>query len=314
MRVIVFGAGAVGGLFGGRLALAGHEVLLVARPPIVAAVRSNGLVLEGMTEATVRVDATEALEPGARADWVLLTVKGRDVGAAGRILAGALARRTPIIALQNGLGIEETLRAALGAGGWEDASAWVLRGTHSYGATLVRPGVVRHAGSGELLLPRDDGALAHGTVERARELFASAGVAVHLVDDLPRELWRKALVNAAINPVTADHGLVNGALAKDPWRGQALRLLREAQAAARIAGFDFSDEEADRELFRVVRATAANRSSMLQDLDSGRPTEIEQISGYLASVAERAGVDLPYTRQAIARIHRRESEGRAPTA
>lgn len=306
MRVIVFGAGAVGGLFGGRLALAGHDVLLVARPPVVAAVRAHGLVLEGRTQATVRLEATERLERRASADWVLLTVKGRDVADAGAELARALAAPAPILALQNGLGIEELLVGGLASGGWATPAASVLRAVHSYGATLVAPGVVRHAGDGELLLPRQDGALPPGTVERARTLLASAGLSVRLVDDLARELWRKALVNAAVNPVTADHGVANGALAKDPWRGQALALLREAQRAAHLAGYVFSDDEAERELFRVVRATSTNRSSMLQDLDRGRPTEIEQISGYLLQVAERAGVDLPRTRQAIARIHRRE--------
>jgi 2-dehydropantoate 2-reductase len=116
-------------------------------------------------------------------------------------------------------------------------------------------------------------------------------------------------VNAAINPITADQGIENGALLKEPWRGQAERLLREAQAAARAEGFDFSDEEADRELWRVVRATAQNRSSMLQDLDRGRPTEIEAISGEILAAGGRHGIDLPQTRRALQRIRRREAQG-----
>jgi len=309
VRVIVFGAGAVGGLFGGRLARAGHSVQLVGRASTVAELLEHGLRLEGRTEAVVRVDAAESLPAGSTADFVLLTVKGRDVGAAGRAIARAVLEPIPVVALQNGLGIEDALSRGLAEGGWTDPSRWIVRGIHSYGATLVRAGVVRHAGDGEILLPRADGNLSAGTVDRLAECLRSAGLSVRRVEDLPRELWRKALVNAAVNPVTADHGVPNGTLLRDPWRGQAERLLREAQVAAHLAGYDFGDVEADQELWRVVRATAENRSSMLQDLDRGRPTEIDQISGYLLAVARRAGVDLPFTRQAIERIHLHEARG-----
>lgn len=306
-RVIVFGAGAVGGLFGALLARAGHEVVMVGRPGSVAAVRAQGLIVEGRTKLVVLVTAVERIAPGSRADWVLLTVKGRDVTEAARAIGASLAAPCPVIVLQNGLGIEALAEAGLGAAGWPHAGAWVVRAIHSYGATLVAPGVVRHAGDGEVLLPQSDGSLPAGTIAHLAELLRSAGLEVRLVGDIEREVWRKALVNAAVNPVTADHGVENGQLARDPWRGQAEALLREAQTAARLAGFEFSDEEADRELWKVVRATAKNRSSMLQDLDRGRATEIDTISGYLLTIAERHGVDLPHTRQVIARIQRKEA-------
>ena len=306
-RVIVFGAGAVGGLFGALLARAGHEVVMVGRREFVARVQASGLTVEGRTNLVVPVTAVERMAPDSRADWVLLTVKGRDVREAARAVAASLPDPCPVIALQNGLGIEALTEAGLEAGGWPQADAWVVRATHSYGATLVAPGVVRHAGDGEVLLPQSDGPLPAGTIAHAAELFRSAGLEVRLVVDIQREVWRKALVNAAVNPITADHGVENGQLTRDPWRGQAEALLREAQTAARLAGFEFTDAEADRELWKVVRATAKNRSSMLQDLDRGRRTEIDTISGYLLALAERHGVDLPHTRQAIARIQRKEA-------
>ena len=90
-----------------------------------------------------------------------------------------------------------------------------------------------------------------------------------MVPSIEREEWRKAIVNAAVNPVTADHGVPNGALAADPLRGQALALLEEARRTAEADGFPFTREECASSL-PVVPGSAENRSSMLQDLDAGR--------------------------------------------
>ena len=109
-------------------------------------------------------------------------------------------------------------------------------------------------------------------------------------------------MNAAVNPVTADHGVENGELSKDPLRGQALALLEEARRSAESAEFPFSPEETEREFFRVVRGSARNRSSMLQDLDAGRSTEIDAISGEILRVGVSHGLDLPNTRRIIERI------------
>lgn len=308
MRVLVFGAGAVGGFLGARLASAGHDVVVIARPSMVAAIRSSGLRVVGRSELVTRPRASDSIPPGSGFDVVLLTVKGPALAEAGRAIARSLAEPLLLVAWQNGLGVEVPLAAGLREGGWDHPLRWVVRAVNSYGLTLESPGVVRHAGDGEVLLP-DEGPGAR--VDGARlvaELLRSAQLNVRQVVSFERELWRKALVNAAINPVTADHGVLNGRLLDDPWRGQAVGLLREAQRAAALAGQEFSDAEAEQELWRVVRATAGNRSSMLQDVERGRRTEIDLISGYLLDVADRTGVDLPATRRAVDRIHRRERD------
>jgi 2-dehydropantoate 2-reductase len=312
VRVVVFGAGAIGSLVGARLSRAGHSVLLVGRPDHVAQVQREGLQIDGATVGTFHPDAVTELAPGTEVEVVLLTVKSRSVRTAGRSIASALRSPVPVLALQNGLGIEAELALGLSDGGWTSPEKWVVRGINSYGATLTSPGRVVHAGDGEILLPRADGAALPGAVEKLERLLRDGGFSVRRVDDLPKELWRKAVVNAAVNPVTADHGIRNGELLRDPWREQSERLLREGERAARLEGFEFPESELDHDLWRVVRATAENRSSMLQDLDRGRPTEIDEISGALLAAATRHGVDLPWTRRAIDRIHRREAEARAP--
>ena len=305
MKIVLVGAGAVGSLFGAALFDAGHEVTLVGRPDHVAAIRSAGLRIEGPRARTVRLPATTDLGR-ARADAVLVTVKTFHLLATARAIGAEIAPAAPVLLLENGLGIEAVAEAGLRAGGWTAPAPWLVRAINSVPSTWIAPGVVRETGTGEVLLPTLDAPTpGRAHVPLFRDLLGSAGIPVRLVADFPREVWRKALVNAAINPVTALHGVPNGALAQDPLRAEALQLLREAQAAARAAGFAFPDGEAEADLDRVVRATAENRSSMLQDLDRGRPTEIDAISGELVRIAEAHGIDLPATRAVVAAVRAR---------
>lgn len=311
MRLVIFGAGATGGVLAARLSRAGESVVLVARGPHAESLARSGLVLEGLTEGRFSLAVvTEVADAGA-VDGVALTVKSPDLEAAGEAVARALDPPVPVLALQNGIGIEPRLLCALRAGGWARPEPWVARGVTSMGATLVGPGRVRHAGEGEILL----GLPVPGSGDPAgfwAERLTSAGFAVRRVADLRRELWRKLLVNAAVNPVTADHGIPNGQLTQDPWRGQALGLLAEAVAVARAEGLAFTDAEAEADLWRVVRATATNRSSMLQDLEHGRPTEIEAITGELLRLGRLHGLRLPASERALARIRAKARAGSFP--
>ncbi|MGP8072799.1 MAG: ketopantoate reductase family protein [Thermoplasmata archaeon] len=304
MRVVVFGAGAIGSLLGAYLDRAGHSVLLIVRPDQVAALREAGIRLVGREEGTFRVDAAAELPPGPVPDAVLLTVKSFDLTSAVAAIARGVRPGTPLLLPQNGLGIEEVAARALRAGGWSDPESALVRAVNSMPATWVRPGEVRVAGEGEMILPEPKG-VAAAAIQVFERLLREAGLRVRTVPDFRREVWRKAVVNAAVNPVTAVHGVVNGRLLNSPYRNEAAVLLDEAARTARAMGVELSDEEARADLDRVVRATAENRSSMLQDLDLGRPTEIDAISGEILRSGEAHGLDLPFTRAAIAEIRSR---------
>lgn len=307
MRIAIIGAGAVGSLFGASLAAVGHSVVLVGRSALVAAVRERGLRVIDRTEEVYRVDARSTPPGGTeRPEVALLAVKAFDLAAALEALARADPDPLPVLLLQNGLGIERTAEEALAKAGWAAPADWTVRAVHTVAGTLVEPGVVRRAGLGEVLLARPTNTRANRpTLELFERLLRGAGLTVRTVDDLDREIWRKALVNAAINPVTALRGLPNGALETGPARREALALLEEARRAASAVGFEFSEDEARRDFDRVVRATAENRSSMLQDLDRGRPTEIDAISGAILRVAVEHGLDLPATRRTAEEVRRR---------
>lgn len=300
MRVLIAGAGAVGGLLGARLDAAGHEVTLWTREDQAVAIERNGLRVTGAVELVSHPLVLTQLDSRRSYDMILLTVKAYDVVEAGAGLAEHLSP-TPTLALQNGLGIEDQLRDAVVRGGWPAEAGWIDRGINTLPAMRIEPGVVRQAGDGEIVL-RDPLEGNRSNLRTLEQLFLSAQIPVRFTKDLKREIWRKALVNAAINPVTADHRVPNGALTRDPWRGQALHLLHEARVVAAEDGVVFTAEEAETDLFRVVLATAENHSSMLQDVERGRPTEIEAISGEILRRGRDAGLPLPATERIVGRF------------
>ncbi len=238
MKVIVLGAGAVGSLFGARLARAGHSVMLVGRAAHMAAVHAHGLVVRNDHEEVVRLATEVVIAPHTTADAVLVTVKSFDLASAMKELARAIPSPVPTLMPQNGLGIEVQAAAALREGGWSDPRPWMVRAIHSVPVTWIGPGIVREAGSGEVLLALPLGRGPSGDCIRLFEqLFRDAGFRVRLSAEFERDVWKKLLVNAAINPLTAVRGIPNGALLEGDTHEAALTLLREARTAARAAGY-----------------------------------------------------------------------------
>ncbi|WP_225335561.1 ketopantoate reductase family protein [Halomicrobium urmianum] len=282
MDVLVFGAGSLGSLLGGLLAR-DRDVTLVGRDPHVARVREDGLRITGAVEARVRPEAVTAVADGdgGTTDWDLavVAVKASDTDAAAAALADC--DLDACLSVQNGLGNEERLAAAL--------DCPVLGGTCTYGARLADPGRVECTGVGEVTLgPHEGGESA--AAERVGAAFDDAGIETTVADDVPRRLWAKLAVNAGINVATALADLPNGALLDGPANDLARAAAREAARVARAHGIDLSDDEAVAAVERVATDTADNVSSMRQDLQRGRRTEIDAING---AVVERADEPVP---------------------
>lgn len=304
--MVVFGAGAVGSLWGALLARAGEEVRLIGSPDHVRAIRERGLRVEGSLEGTWPVTAQEEWAEADPADVILLTVKAFDLDRASRLLAPHLTDRRPVLLPQNGLGIETIVQRALAEAHPGLAAPPLVRAVNTVPATLLAPGRVRFAGSGELRFPRPSGDDALDRATRTfHDLFERAGVTARYVSDFDTVRWTKAVVNAAINPLTAANGVPNGAVAASPYREMAEELLAEGIRAARAAGHPLDEAGVRSELWHTVEATAANRSSMLQDVDRGRPTELDVISGALLRIGEDHGVAMPATAAIIDRVRSR---------
>jgi 2-dehydropantoate 2-reductase len=308
VRVVIFGAGATGQLFGVGLLRGGEEVLLVARSEEVEAIRGHGLRVEGPSAGVYPVPAVDALIDGITPDLVVTTVKTFDLREAGAEMGRRLRPIPPVLLPQNGLGVEQLLADGILAANPGAQLPTLVRAVHTIPVTRLGPGSIREAGSGEMVIGPSPEKLGQTASDQFAEMFSRGGFAVRRVPDIEREVWRKLLVNAAINPITADHGILNGKLAEEPWRGQAEALLLEALAVSQAEHQSFAKEEAEAELWKVVRATAANRSSMLQDLRRGRPTEIDAISGEVLRRGRQHGLELPATARAVERIQRRVAE------
>ena len=179
--------------------------------------------------------------------------------------------------------------------------SWVIAGTTSHGATFLGPGSIRHAGSGETVIGPWSTAGVAG-VKAVAEAFNNAGIATRVVSDVRHVMWAKLLINVGINAVTALTGIRNGQLLD---LEQTRRLSREAvEEALAVAGTQGIAIEGDpvEKVFSVAAATAANRSSMGQDVDHGRTTEIGAINGFIVRMAEQAGVPVPVNRALTALV------------
>jgi 2-dehydropantoate 2-reductase len=189
------------------------------------------------------------------------------------------------ITLQNGLGNLEILAQGVGAGR-------AVMGVTAQGATVLGPGQLRHAGDGPTHLARVAGQ--EPILTSVGELFKRVGLETTLVDDAASLVWGKLAINAGINPLTALLRVPNGALVEDDFLARLMA--GAAQEVARIAAarhIDLPYDDAAVRTAEVSRATAANRSSMLQDVDRGAPTEIDAISGAVVRAGEEVHVPTP---------------------
>ena len=284
MDIVVFGAGSLGSLVGGLLARE-HPVTLVGRDPHVTAVRESGLQVRGVDagpngrSADDADESSVAVAPAAttdgtdlRADLAVVTVKAFDTEAAARDLAGG--EFDAVLSLQNGMGNEATLA--------EHLDCPVLAGTATYGAILLDPGVVECTGVGEVVLGAHDGGSSEHA-ERVGDAFRAGGIETTVAEDMPRRLWEKLAVNAGINATTALARADNGALQTGAARTVAADAARETARVARAEGVPLADEQAVAAVEAVASATAANVSSMRQDVEGGRRTEVDAINGYVVA-------------------------------
>ena len=295
VRILVFGAGAIGSFFGGLLSTR-HDVTLVARPVHAAAIRAHGLRISGKTARIARPEAHTKVPRGVRPELVLVATKAYDTAAAMSALL-PFGPKALFVTLQNGLDNGDVIARS---------ARRVVVGTTAHGVTLVGPGEVRHAGVGDTVI----GPWAHvdaSQLVRLRDLFEDAGIPTRVASDIRTELWAKAIVNGAINPLAALAGVPNGRLVRDKGLLASLEAIaRESADVARAEGAAVNPDEIVRRTVLVARRTAANRCSMLQDLDRGRRTEIDAITGAIVAAARRHGLPVPRSETLQALVRARE--------
>jgi len=289
MKIAIIGPGALGCLLGALLFEAGEDVGLVDyRPDRVALLRRQGLRLDTATGGARTIPVPVGLpHEVAPADLTIVAVKAHQTRAAALDLPRLLAAGGVALSLQNGLGNLEIMAEAAGP-------ERLLAGVAFLGVTREEEGEIILAGQGLIIIGVPAGSqVSSEETARVVAAFNRAGLECRERDDIEAVLWEKLLVNVGINPLTALLRVPNGALPKLPeaW-DLALAAAAEALAVARAAGIKLTvDPEA--RLRQVCEATAANRSSMLQDVLAGRTTEIEALNSQVSARGRALEVPTP---------------------
>ena len=284
MNILIVGTGALATLFAARLSQAGHSITMLGTwKHGLDALRVNGarLIDTHGREHQARLHATDDPRECAGAKYALVLVKAWQTDRVAHQLADCLSEDGLALTLQNGLGNDETLARSLG----RDR---VALGITTAGATLLGPGLARMGGEGIISIQRNQ---AVGPITEALKL---AKFDVQVVEDARSLAWGKLVVNAAINPLTALLRVSNGELLeRPPARELMAQLALEAARTARAEGVNLPFDDPVFHVEEVARKTAANHSSMLQDVLRNARTEIDAICGAVARTARRHGMDTP---------------------
>jgi 2-dehydropantoate 2-reductase len=288
MKIVMMGPGAMGSLFGGLLTRVGEELWLVGyREDQVDTICSVGLTFEekGKTQ-TIPMNATSDVTSVGKADLVIFFVKTYDTEKAVSDALILEKEDTIFLTLQNGLGNEEVICKQI------DRKK-VMLGVTGHGATLIRPGHIRHAGWGQTFIGELDQRITDRAI-RIAQMFSRAGIETEVSSNIQANVWGKLLVNVGINALTALTGFKNGQLADYPETMRLMeKLVAEAAEVAIKKGIQIDENPIDR-VRKVVEATRENRSSMGQDFDHRQRTEIDAINGAVVREAQRLGIPVPF--------------------
>lgn len=288
----------MGSLFGALLAEGGHAVNLYdVWQEHIDAVNQNGIAIEfnGKTRL-VRLKAAADLLQIEESELVLIFVKATQTKAAAQTAARLAGSTGLVMTLQNGMGNAEAIAQHI-------APNRILVGTTSHGSTMLKAGSIRHAGAG----PTTVGMWATGdkAFENARQIadqFTQAGIETTAINDVRPVIWDKLLVNVGINAITALTGIKNGQILDlELTRELSRAAIEEATLVAQAQGIKIRKDPVAH-VFKIAEATAANRSSMGQDVDHGRPTEIKAINGFVIRAADRMGIPAPVNRTLTALV------------
>lgn len=300
MRIGIVGAGALGTLFGHRLARANDVVLLDRKADVVAAINRDGLCVDGEPRPA---HATGEARDLFGVQMLLVFVRATDTLRALRPFATQLNPATPIVSLQNGLGNEEAIKASLGS------TISLIVGATTESAQTLGPGTAQRVGEGTSVLGA--AGAPPEMVNRVVRVLSDAGFAASAAYDIRPHLWGKLIANAAINPVAALLGRPNGVVLSDPHAGEIARSL--AQEAATVANamripLPFSDPWSY--VRSIVEQTAELDNSMLYDLRAGASTEVDFINGAVVAAGRRAAVPTPYNETLTSLVKARASTRR----
>lgn len=298
MKIAIIGAGGVGGYYGGLLAQHGHEVRMLARGAHLEAIRARGLEVHSPDDSFVaHPHATAEAADLTGCDLVLVAVKGYDLAAVAPAVRTAAAPGSMVLPLLNGVGVSERL-GALGVP--DDA---LLGGLTYISAVRTAPGVIhRYSDFRRILAGERNG----GTSERVRRVvdaLRDAGIDARESPNIVVEQWQKLIFIATMAAVCALSRTSIGAVRAAPLGDRLIgRATREAIRVATASGVVLPDGEEARVRGVIDAVPAAMKPSLLVDVERGGPTEIDILSGAIAELGRRLGVETPVHDAAVTAV------------
>lgn len=317
MKICIYGAGAIGGYLGLQLARAGADVSLIARGAHLAAMRERGLtLLAGEEKHTVHPRCTDdAAELGVQ-DYVIVTLKAHSITGVIEQMQPLLGPHTRIVTAVNGIpywyfykhggAYENSTLESIDPGGrqWRELGAERAIGCIVYPATEIEaPGVIRHVYGNNFPLGEPSGEIT-GDVQRLADLFVAAGLKAPVLDRIRDEIWLKLWGNVCFNPISALTHATLDVICTDPaTRALSRAIMMETQAIAETFGVKFRVDVERR--IEGARKVGAHKTSMLQDLERGRPMEIDPLVTVVQEMGRLTKVPTPALDSVLAMVTQR---------
>jgi 2-dehydropantoate 2-reductase len=325
MKICIYGAGAVGGLMAAWLARSGHAVSVVARGAALEAIRRHGLRVrsDGRTESFA-VEAQSQPEKLGSQDYVLVAVKAQSLTQVADGIAPLLGKDTSIVTAMNGVpwwffdrlafhGGKERLESLDPGGRLARAmpTERIVGCVIHLAASTPEPGLVSH-NMGRKLILGEPGGRNTGRTERVAAALREAGFEVHATQQVEKEFWVKLLGNVSFNPVSAlTLSTADRLIDSRPVKAYMISIMREVLAIGRAVGVDADIDPEAR--IDMARALGKFKTSMLQDMEAGKPLEVDGLLAGTLEIARKAGVSAPFTESLFGLIRARaQSTGQYP--
>jgi 2-dehydropantoate 2-reductase len=308
MKFLIVGAGAIGAYIGARMANAGFDVTLFARGPHLRAMREHGVQVKSSEgDFLARPAIAGSLQEVGPVDVVFLGVKAHGLPQLAPQLAPVLGRETTVVSTQNGIpwwyfqgfgGELEGLRLERVDPGGVISSAIpapsVVGSIVYFSTEISSPGVIHHIEGNRITLGEPDGSRSD-RCRRIAEALVSSGLRCPVTARIRHEIWVKVLGNASVNPVSALTRATVVQILRDPGVSPVIRkIMEEVEAVSNKMGMELPISIEQR--MAGAEKVGEHKTSMLQDLEAGRPTELEALVGAVIELGERVGVNMPYTR------------------
>ena len=292
MKIATVATGGIGGFLAVKLGASGHEVATVARGDHLRAIRDQGLHLDSVTgRETIRPwIATDDPSEIGQVDAIIFGVKGDDLEDAARACLPMLGQETVVVPFLNGVEASDRLAKIL-------PERNVANGMAQVSTTISSPGVISQTGEFNLFVFAERDSRPSARIDALRKAMVEAGVSAPGTDDIERDVWSKFVLFSAVSGVTAAGRCTIGDIVGIPELGALFRqVMSETAAVGRALGVSLDEDTEAKTWDRVKALPAAMRASTAIDLERGRPLEIEWISGAVARLSDKAGLEAPMNR------------------